>query len=390
MQTDRLLTFGSYRLDPHTGQVWRGKQEVRLTGKASAVLRYLVERAGQVVTKEELFAAVWPETVVSDAALTSCIQELRKALKDDSKQPRYLKTIHRRGFQFIGPLQAPGLPEPLPAPVPQQAIERKLVAILSADVQGYSRLMSGDELATIRTLTAYREAMTAIITRQRGRVVDAPGDNLLAEFASAVDAVQAAVAIQQDLKTRNAALPPHRQMHYRIGINVGDVIVEGGRIYGDGVNIAARLEALAEGGGICLSRAVHEQIKNKVALTYEYAGERTVKNIAEPVQVYRIKIESAAAAQAADTALLSTPSPVQGATFKVQRSQSAIRNPQSAIALVGRENELARLHEWFNKALRGERQVVFVTGEPGIGKTTVVETFLEQVAGEEELRIGRG
>src|SRR5262245_55588987 len=102
MQADRLVIFGFYRLDPHTGQLWRRKQEVRLTGKALSVLRYLAERAGQVVTKDELFAAVWPEKVVSDAALTSCIQELRKALKDDPKQPRYLKTIHRRGFQFLG------------------------------------------------------------------------------------------------------------------------------------------------------------------------------------------------------------------------------------------------------------------------------------------------
>src|SRR5712691_304529 len=102
MQTDQSLRFGLYRLDPQTGQVRRRKQEVRLTGKASALLCYLVERGGQVVTKEELFAAVWPETVVSDAALTSCMQELRRALRDDAKQPRYLKTIYRRGFQFIG------------------------------------------------------------------------------------------------------------------------------------------------------------------------------------------------------------------------------------------------------------------------------------------------
>src|SRR5712691_3747221 len=102
MQTDRLLTFGLYRLDPPTGQLWRGKQEVRLTGKAVAVLRYLVERAGQVVTKDELFAAMWPETVVSDAALTSCIQELRQALRDNAKSPRYIETMYRRGFQFIG------------------------------------------------------------------------------------------------------------------------------------------------------------------------------------------------------------------------------------------------------------------------------------------------
>src|SRR5262245_12084175 len=142
MQADQLLTFGPYRWDPHTGQLWRGKQEVRLTGKAAAVLRYLVAQDGQVVTKDELFAAVWPQTVVSDAALSSCIQELRKALKDEPRQPRYLKTIHRRGFQFVGSLQPLSQPAPLPDPAPRRGIERKLVAILSADVQGYSCLMS--------------------------------------------------------------------------------------------------------------------------------------------------------------------------------------------------------------------------------------------------------
>src|SRR6266511_952929 len=110
MQTDQSLRFGLYRLDPQTGQLWRGKQEVRLTGKSSALLRSLVERAGQVITKAELFAAVWPETVVSDAALASCIQELRHALRDDAKRPRYIVTVHRRGFQFIAPVAASAAP----------------------------------------------------------------------------------------------------------------------------------------------------------------------------------------------------------------------------------------------------------------------------------------
>src|SRR5438128_7870333 len=120
-------------------------------------------------------------------------------------------------------------------------MERKLAAIFSADVKGYSRLMGEDEAATIRTLTAYREVMATLIQQHRGRIVDSPGDNLLAEFASAVDAVQGAVEIQRDLKVKNADLSVERQMEYRIGINVGDVSVEGERLYGDGVNIAARL-----------------------------------------------------------------------------------------------------------------------------------------------------
>ena len=129
-----------------------------------------------------------------------------------------------------------------------QDVKRKLAAILSADVKGYSRLMSEDEEATIRTLTAYRAVMTAHIQQQRGKVIDSPGDNLLAEFASAVDAVRCAVEIQHEIETRNEQLPAHRKMEFRIGINLGDVVVEGKRLYGDGVNIAARLESMAEPG----------------------------------------------------------------------------------------------------------------------------------------------
>ncbi|HKA56736.1 MAG TPA: adenylate/guanylate cyclase domain-containing protein [Candidatus Binatia bacterium] len=167
-------------------------------------------------------------------------------------------------------------------------VERKLAAILAADVQGYSRLMGEDEVGTLRLLTAYRAVTDDLIQHHRGRIVGTAGDSLLAEFASAVDAMQCALDIQQALKTKNADLPSERRMEFRIGINVGDVIVEGPQIYGDGVNIAARLEALAEGGGICLSGTVYDQVENKLALGYEYLGEQTVKNIAKPVRVYRI------------------------------------------------------------------------------------------------------
>src|SRR5262245_33182323 len=170
-------------------------------------------------------------------------------------------------------------------------VERKLAAILAADVQGYSRLMGADEEGTLHMLTAYREVIDALIQQHRGRIVGTAGDGILAEFASAVDAVQCAVAIQQALKTRNADLPAERRMEFRIGINVGDVIVEGPQLYGDGVNIAARLEALAEGGGICLSGTVYDQVENKLTLGYEYLGEQTVKNIAKPVRVYRVMMD---------------------------------------------------------------------------------------------------
>jgi len=183
----------------------------------------------------------------------------------------------------------------------QESTTRKLAAILSADVKEYSRLMSQDERGTIRTLTAYKEAMSKLIEEYKGRVVDAPGDNLLAEFGSVVDAVNCSVEIQRDLAERNADLPPSRQMEFRIGINLGDVVEEEKRIYGDGVNIAARVEGLADGGGICISGNVHEQVKNKLGLEYEYLGEQSVKNIPEPVGVYRILSFPGAAAHREDS-----------------------------------------------------------------------------------------
>jgi adenylate cyclase len=151
----------------------------------------------------------------------------------------------------------------------QEGFKRKLAAILSADVEGYSRLMDDDEEATIRTLTAYRVAMTTLIQSYRGRVVDTPGDNLLSEFASAVDAVNCAVEMQRELAERNAELSYERRMQFRIGVNVGDVVEEEDRIYGDGVNIAARVEGLAEAGGICISGRVYDQVENKLNLEYE-------------------------------------------------------------------------------------------------------------------------
>ena len=158
-------------------------------------------------------------------------------------------------------------------PIATERVKRKLSAILSADVKGYSRLMGDDEVATVRTLEAYRETIASMIQQYRGRVVDSPGDNLLAEFASVVDAVQCAVEIQQVLKAKNSELPENRRMEFRIGVNLGDVIEEGDRIYGDGVNIAARIEGLAEAGGICVSESAYQQIENKLALGYEYFGE---------------------------------------------------------------------------------------------------------------------
>jgi adenylate cyclase len=172
-----------------------------------------------------------------------------------------------------------------------ESFKRKLTAILSADVKGYSRLMGENEAETVKTLTAYRKIMGELIQQHRGRVIDSPGDNILAEFGSVVDAVQCSVAAQNEFKARNAEIPENRRMEFRIGVNLGDVIEEENRIYGDGVNIAARLEALADPGGICISKTAFEHIESKLPLGYEYLGEQTVKNITKPVGAYRVLLE---------------------------------------------------------------------------------------------------
>jgi len=179
--------------------------------------------------------------------------------------------------------------------VTQAGFKRKLTAILSADVVGYSRLMDDNEEATVRTLNVYRGSMKALILQHRGRVVDATGDNLLAEFTSVVDALKCSVKIQHELDERNTDLSSERIMEFRIGVNVGDVIEEEDRIYGDGVNIAARVEALAEAGGICITGRAYDHLKNKLDFGYQYLGEHSVKNIPEPVRVYKVLMDPKAA-----------------------------------------------------------------------------------------------
>ena len=172
--------------------------------------------------------------------------------------------------------------------MPEYDIKRQLKAIFSADVKGYSKLMGDDDEATVNTITAYREIIASCIEKHMGRVVDSPGDNILAEFKSALAAVNSAIEIQKILKVENDKLPQDRRMDFRIGINLGDILHKDDRIYGDGVNVAARIETLADPGGICISRGAFDQVKNKVTQGFEYLGEHKVKNIAEPVRIYRV------------------------------------------------------------------------------------------------------
>ena len=170
-------------------------------------------------------------------------------------------------------------------------VKRKLTAILSADVKGYSRLMGEDEEGTIRTLKDHLEVITGFIKQHQGRVVSTGGDSVLAELGSVVDAVRCAVGIQEELRERNKTVAEDRRLEFRIGVNLGDVVEDGEQILGDAVNIAARLESLADAGGICISGSAYDFVGKKLSLGYEYLGEHTVKNIEKAVRVYRVLLE---------------------------------------------------------------------------------------------------
>ena len=189
-----------------------------------------------------------------------------------------------------------------------ERVERRLAAILAVDVAGYSRLMGEDEKGTLAALRAVRRELgDPKITEHRGRIVKTTGDGLLAEFASVVDAVRCAIELQREMIARNAATPAERRIEFRMGINVGDIIIEDGDIFGDGVNIAARLEALAEPGGICLSAAAHEQVRDRLHIAFDDLGEQQVKNITRPVRTYRVALGASSRAAVPAGAPLSLP-----------------------------------------------------------------------------------
>ena len=213
-------------------------------------------------------------------------------------------------------------------------MERCMAAILAADVVGYSRLMEADEEATARALSSYREIIDGLVVSHHGRVFGSAGDSVIAEFASPVEAVRCVVAIQRELEARNVDLAEDRRMRLRIGINLGDVIVEGDNLLGDGVNIAARLEALAEPGGISVARSVFDQVKKQLDLGYEYLGGHEVKNIAEPVQVYRVLTEPEAAGK------------VIGETKRATQSWKRMALAAAVVVLIGVAGAVTWLRPW--------------------------------------------
>jgi adenylate cyclase len=179
------------------------------------------------------------------------------------------------------------------------SMKRRLAAILAADIAGYSRLMGEDEPATVRDLKAHQAVVLPLVGRRGRRIIDTAGDGILAEFPSVVGATECAVEIQTVMAARNEGVPEHRRMLFRIGVNLGDVIHDEVRIYGDGINVAARLEGLAEPGGVLVSHAVHDQVRDRLDLGFEDLGERELKNITRPVRVYRLRTAAAATAPGA-------------------------------------------------------------------------------------------
>ncbi|NIM28618.1 MAG: tetratricopeptide repeat protein [Gammaproteobacteria bacterium] len=284
------FTVAGWHIDATTHRISRDGDSIKLEPRTIAVLVYLAGRAGQAVTREELEREVWAGMVVGYDALSNAITKLRKAFSDDSRHPRIIETIPKVGYRLIAEVGAPQATHRA-FPTRDTGLERKLAAIVYADVASYSRLSGEDEIGTHRTLSAYLDCMTDAVQRYGGVVVHFAGDAVLAEFATVTDAVTCAVAVQRELAERNREVPKASRLEFRIGVNLGEVIVDRNDIYGDGVNIAARLEALAEPGGVCISGAVHDAVGNKLPLDYDYLGEQSVKNIAKPVRAYRARLK---------------------------------------------------------------------------------------------------
>ena len=274
----RLDRLGLFRLDAAGAA-----SPVALGSRALDLARLLVERHGELVSKDEIIEAVWPGTVVEDNNLTVQISTLRRVLDQARAGGSCIQTVAGRGYRFVAAVTRVAA---------EASATRRLAAILAADVVGYSRLMEADENGTLERLKAIRaELIDPKIAERHGRIVKTTGDGVLIEFGSVVDALRCATEVQARMAERNAAVSVDPRIELRIGIHQGDIVVEDGDIFGDGVNVAARLEGLAEPGGICVSARVQEDCTGKLDLAFEDIGEQALKNISRPLRVYRVRAD---------------------------------------------------------------------------------------------------
>ena len=288
-----LFLVAEFEVDAAAHCLNRNGESIKLEPRAMALLLFLAQRPGAVVSREELEREVWRGMVVGYDALNNTVAKLRKAFNDDPKKPRVIQTVPKVGYKLIAEVgvspSAAIAAEPPPEGTPHPSLERKLTAIFYADVVDYSRLTGLDEEGTHRALSGCLDLMTDLIGRYNGSVVHFAGDAILAEFPTVSTALSCAIVIQQDLGAHNEGVANDRRMQFRIGVNLGEVIVDRNDIYGSGVNVAARLEALAEPGCVCLSGTVFDAIGHTLPLDYSFLGERGVKNIEKPVRAYQAR-----------------------------------------------------------------------------------------------------
>jgi TolB-like protein/DNA-binding winged helix-turn-helix (wHTH) protein len=286
------LSIGGWDIHASRNLIAKDDQSVRLEPRTMAVLVCLAEKPSEVITRQQLEDTVWSGMVVGYDALSNTIAKLRKAFGDDRKNPQIIETIPKVGYRLIAGVSSSS-PDSDPHETKRQ--DRKLAAILYADAVGYSPPNGEDEEATHHHLQKSLDLLNTAIEQHDGRVVHYAGDAVLADFGTISNALASACAAQEELRAHNEPLPEERRLMFRMGVNIGEVTEDRGEIHGDGVNLAARLEALAEPGGICISESVRTAVGKMLPLHYEFLGEQSVKNITGPVRAYAVRSEKIAA-----------------------------------------------------------------------------------------------
>jgi TolB-like protein/class 3 adenylate cyclase/tetratricopeptide (TPR) repeat protein len=281
--------FGPVQLDEASLQLTVNGTVREVEPKPLDLLMLLLRRAGEVVTKDQLLETLWPGRIVTEASLTKCVAKLRAALDDEAQT--LVRTVHGYGYKLGVPVQAesleeapPAAPAPMPAAVSRRSADRRLVAIMFTDMVGYTRLVQQDESVARELLERMRRVVRTLLPEFGGREIEVIGDAFLVEFASALRAMECAIALQQQL---GSGAPPSRQrICLRIGLHVGDIERLGEGVFGDSVNIASRIQSVAPEGGIALSGPVHDQIANKLPVSFESRGPTALKGIERPVDLH--------------------------------------------------------------------------------------------------------